>query len=146
MPVEDVSEPVMATWTVGLRMDALMAFEAELDAFLLSTEVEGSCAFVIRMVVEEVVTNLVRHTPPGEDRDSVCEVGIELDERVVTLTIDDFEPSFDPRSAPELDTSAPLEQRRAGGMGLHLVRTMTESLTYEHLDGRNRLTATVPRT
>ena len=60
----------------------------------------------------------------------------------LTVTVEDEAPPFNPRDAPPADTSSPLEQRKAGGVGIELVRTLLESVRYEHTGGRNRLTLT----
>jgi len=63
----------------------------------------------------------------------------------VTVEISDSRPPFDPSAAPPLDVDSPLDERRAGGMGIHLVRNMVDELTYVREDDRNRLTAVIPR-
>jgi serine/threonine-protein kinase RsbW len=72
-------------------------------------------------------------------------IGIVVSAEDVTVTIDDDRSPFSPLDGPALDVEAPLDQRRTGGMGLHLVRSMTDSLSYERVDGRNRLIAVVRR-
>ena len=84
------------------------------------------------------------HTPPYAQDETVT-VAIAVAARTVTVVIEDQRPPFDPFGAPQLDVDAPLEQRRAGGMGLHLVRNLTDELTYENESDRNRLTAVVSR-
>jgi anti-sigma regulatory factor (Ser/Thr protein kinase) len=99
---------------------------------------------VSQLVVEEVVRNLIEHTP----RDACVEevsVAIAIADDHVDVVIDDRRPSFDPGDAPPLDTGAPLDERSAGGMGLHLVREMTDVLDYERTDDGNRLTARIGR-
>jgi anti-sigma regulatory factor (Ser/Thr protein kinase) len=48
----------------------------------------------------------------------------------------DVEP-FDPASAPEVAVTAGMDERRPGGLGLHIVRTMVDELAYDY-DEENR--------
>ena len=45
--------------------------------------------------------------------------------------------AFDPREAPLPDLDAPLDQRQAGGLGMHLVRATMDAVEYRREDGRN---------
>jgi anti-sigma regulatory factor (Ser/Thr protein kinase) len=47
---------------------------------------------------------------------------------------------FDPLGTPPADVASDLDQRRIGGLGIHLVRTLTDHLAYDRRDGTNRLT------
>ena len=49
----------------------------------------------------------------------------------VTLTDHDVEP-FDVTKAPEVDVDLPIEQRTPGGLGLHLIRRMVDSIEYQY--------------
>ncbi len=133
-----------AAWRIPLSVDALASTEREIDAFLGRAGVTGRAAHVSRLVVEEVVRNLIAHTPPYPDgEEAVVTLTVAAD--VVTVIVEDGRPPFAPTDAPPLDIEAPLEQRRAGGMGLHLVRSLTDELRYERHAARNRLTATIRR-
>lgn len=92
----------------------------------------------IQLVVEELFTNFLRH-----NRDGTNEIGIELQlyrERIeVVVTDTDVEP-FDITQVPEIPLDQPLEQRRGGGMGLQLVRTIADKLSYEYSDRTSRVT------
>ena len=48
--------------------------------------------------------------------------------------------AFDPREAPLPNLDAPLEERQAGGLGMHLVRETMDEIDYRREDGRNVLT------
>lgn len=49
----------------------------------------------------------------------------------VTLTDHDVE-AFDITRPPDVDIHAPIEQREPGGLGLHLIRRMADSVEYEY--------------
>ena len=136
--------PNSAQWTVTLAIEAYAAIESEISQFLTRKAVEGHAAYVSQLVIEEIVRNLIVHTPPYA-RDETATVAIEVATHTVTVVIEDQRPFFDPFAAPSLDTDAPLEQRKIGGIGLHLVRSMTDELTYEAVGDRNRLTAVIAR-
>ena len=136
--------PNSSQWTVPLAVEAFAAIEPEIREFLSLAAVDRHAAYVSQLVIEEIVRNLIVHTPPYA-RDETATVTIEVAAHIVTVVIEDQRPSFDPFAAPELDTEAPLEQRKAGGMGLHLVRSLADELTYQTDGDRNRLTAVIAR-
>lgn len=90
------------------------------------------------LIVEELFTNLVRHGVGGESN-----IAVELEREGPHLRIEmtDFgvQP-FDPTAAPEVDITAPVEQRTPGGLGIHLVRRLTEHMAYRHEDGNGTVT------
>ena len=49
----------------------------------------------------------------------------------VTLTDYDVEP-FDVTQAPDVDIDLPIEQRKPGGLGLHLIRRLVDSIEYRY--------------
>lgn len=131
-------------WTIDLSIGGYAAIEPEIAAFFVEQGVVGKPAFVSQVVIEEIVRNLVEHTPPYA-ADETLSISILVSSDDVTVTIEDQRPPFSPDDGPELDTSAPLEERRAGGMGLHLVRSLPDSFAYERIGELNRLTTVVRR-
>jgi serine/threonine-protein kinase RsbW len=51
----------------------------------------------------------------------------------VTLTDHDVE-EFDVTLAPDVDVNLPIEQRRPGGLGLHLIRRMVDTIAYRYIE------------
>lgn len=133
-----------ATWTIPLDIAAYAAIESDLHRFLDDHDVTGRAAFTAQLVIEEIVRNLIEHTPPYATDETVT-IDLAAGPDRVTVTIEDRRPPFDPSDAPPLDTAAPLAERSTRGMGLHLVRRMTDDLVYERVGDRNRLTASVAR-
>lgn len=111
-----------------------------LDGFLDEHDIDERAAFAARLALEEVFTNMVKYSTSSADHVSVQITG-GADGLVLVLVLEDTgaEP-FDPTIHPEPDLQAPLAQRRAGGLGLHLVRNLVDSIEHEYVDGANVIT------
>jgi serine/threonine-protein kinase RsbW len=93
----------------------------------------------LTLLVEELLTNLGKY---GYDLGGAgqAELTLTRDGDRVTLTVVDDGRAFDPLAAPPPDFEQPVEDRPLGGLGLHLIRSLSETASYEYRDGRNRLT------
>lgn len=58
----------------------------------------------------------------------------------LTFIISDSGVAFDPTVKPEVDTTLSAEERNIGGLGIHLIRQIMDSVSYERTDNRNILT------
>ena len=97
--------------------------------------------FVINLALDELITNAVTHGT-FDVPDPTIYIHLKAGQDVVTLTMEDNGSPFDPTTmdAEDVDTTSALEDRAVGGLGLHLVRTFAHEMSYEYVDGRNRLT------
>lgn len=94
--------------------------------------------FDLRLTLEEIFSNIVFYGFEDE-ADHDIRVALHLDgEKLVAEIMDDGRP-FNPLAAPELDVTPPLEDRPPGGMGIHLVRHLMDSLEYRNEAGKNVL-------
>jgi len=96
------------------------------------------------LVLEEIVTNLIKYAwPEGGARSIAVEIG-EIDGHAVLAFEDDGVP-FDPWSTAPPEFPDALERRLPGGMGLHLVRTVSDRIDYDSDRGVNRLAVRLRR-
>jgi len=101
--------------------------------------------FRMNLVLEEMTLNVMTHGRAAGATE--LEVIVSCEGDGVTIEISDDGPRFDPlEDAPLPDPEAPLEDRPVGGLGVHLVRTMMDEITYRYQDGRNRLLMTTSKT
>ena len=84
----------------------------------------------VDLAIEELFTNMVKY---GK---SVTDVTVEIAGIAggveVTLVEEEAVP-FDPTRSAGVDITAPIEERRPGGLGLHLVREMLDSIDYRYV-------------
>jgi sigma-B regulation protein RsbU (phosphoserine phosphatase) len=112
------------------------------DGFLADNHLDPGLSTKINLALEEAVTNVIMYAyPPGTvgkvDLDAVRE------ENGLQFTLTDSGKAFDPTAAPEADLSASVENRPVGGLGIHLVRTIMDRVSYRRADGKNVLTMTI---
>ncbi len=111
----------------------------QVDRFCLSAGLDRDAAFELNLVLEELFTNAVRHGGcEGMKPAAYVRLGL-LERGGVAVEFRDRGAPFDPTSAAEPDVTAPLSERRPGGLGIHLVRQMMHDLEYCRSGGWNRL-------
>ena len=94
----------------------------------------------VKLVLEEAVLNVIKYGFDDDDEHEI-DVALSTDGDMLTIRIEDDGKAFDPlRDAAEPDLDAPLEKRRVGGLGVHLMRTIMDELDYKREAGRNHLT------
>lgn len=87
----------------------------------------------LRLAVEEVFVNIVRHGYAGDSGPITVEVDATR-ERIVVRLIDQA-PAFDPVDVAASDIGASLEARSVGGLGWHLVRQVMDDVRREPASG-----------
>jgi serine/threonine-protein kinase RsbW len=123
--------------TFSRDLSGYLAVAGEVERFCAGNGLPKAVSFKVRLVLEELVLNLIDHAT-GSATDRV-DVRIDLEGGRAVLVLEDDGAPFDPRSAPAFDKFKPLEERGPRGMGIHLVRSVTEGMAYERIDSRNRL-------
>jgi serine/threonine-protein kinase RsbW len=89
------------------------------------------------LAVNEAVTNVLLHGYNGQPGPVLLCVEVTDDDLRVILT--DAAPLFDPTRVPPPDIFLPLEDRPLGGLGVHMMRQLTDELVYRALPDGNEL-------
>jgi phosphoserine phosphatase len=108
-------------------LPAIFAFSA---AFFARERIDRSILPAVDLALEELFTNMVKYNQLT-DKDVRIELTAIARGVEVALTDFDAEP-FDVSRAPDADVDAPIERREPGGLGLHLVRRLADSIAYEY--------------
>ena len=104
--------------------------------------IDDETAKTLNLALEEWVANVINYAYPKGMRGHV-EVTADVADCVLTLVIKDHGEAFDPTQHAEVDINAELDERSIGGLGIHLVRTIMDTVAYQRTpDGYNRLVLT----
>jgi len=129
------SAPLRVERTLQARLERLPLVHDLVDEFTRRSALAPALAHDLRLVVEEACVNVMHYAyagqPPGD-----LTVTIELDDTVrpvaLRVTVQDAGQPFDPLGVPVPDTAAPAEQRPVGGLGVLLMRRLTDMQLHRH--------------
>lgn len=124
---------------VGEALEPLRRFAAQAG---LPEALRGD----LMVIADEVVSNWLKYGRAGAQAPEM-EILARIDEGQLRLSFADTGPAFDPLAAPPPDLDVPLEERPVGGVGVLLVRELTESQRYARIGDRNvlELTRSIPK-
>jgi len=108
-----------------------------LDAFCAAEQLPDEVAWRLRVVLDEIVANVVAYANHGPG--ATMDVWFSRDDDLVKISVADDGPAFDPLARPLPNVTLPLEQRQVGGLGIALVRSLMDDVQYERTT-RNILT------
>jgi serine/threonine-protein kinase RsbW len=111
---------------------------AEVGDFCRANALDEDAEFDLNLVLEELFTNSVRHGGcAGQSPAARIRLNREADG--IAIVYRDRGVAFNPLDAPEANIHAPLEERRPGGLGIHLMRQIMTGLEYRRADDENVL-------
>lgn len=127
---------MMAELTIRADLSAL----AKIADFL--AEELGGCGdelvFAVQLAVDEACSNTILYGYPGGEAGTIV-ITCTVDDETVRVTITDDGVAFDPLTAPAPHLDIPAEERPIGGLGIHFIRTVMDSVAYARKDGKNVL-------
>ena len=124
--------------TIPATLDSLGTIAEYVTAAAASAGLDKRASYRLRLAVDEIATNIIVHGYDEARRQGALEFRADIDERALTLSIEDAGVAYDPRQAPVPDTATPLEQRPIGGLGVYLAIRSVDEFLYERVGDRNR--------
>ena len=93
----------------------------------------------IQVAIEEMVTNVIFYAYP-EGTSADITLTAESDGQEVTFVLSDSGKPFDPTAKEDADLDVAIMDREQGGMGILIVKNIMNEVSYQRIDGENRLT------
>lgn len=130
-------EPGRVEMSFGRGLGSLAGISEFLRGFFIPQGIAQEDLESVTLVVEELFTNILKY---GGGEHEVL-IGIEKKDRELSVSLTDFDVEpFDVRKVPEIRVDRPLSERKPGGLGIHLVKKMTDRIEYEYVDRRGTTT------
>ena len=127
------------------QMGEIRRINAALGDFLSEEGVPDRTIHHDKLVVEELVSNIVRYAFDEAAPGQRIEVDVRTEPRRIAVTIEDSGRPFNPNDASLPTVLELIEENRVGGMGILLVKKLSSELTYARENNRNRVRAIIER-
>lgn len=114
----------------------LPQIEAWIGAFCERCAAPPEMSLKLLLAVEELMSNLIEH---GAGAGREVDLALDCEGEAIVLTFEDRGAAFDPTAQAAPDLTAEVADRRAGGLGLHLIRRLMDEVAYSRVAERNRL-------
>ncbi|MGN0460359.1 MAG: SpoIIE family protein phosphatase [Ruminococcus sp.] len=88
-----------------------------------------------KIVVDEIYSNIVNYS-----KATLAKISIDRDENILTLKFQDNGTPYNPLKSKSPDVTLSSQERKVGGLGIHLVKNISHEMTYSHPEGMNTLT------
>ena len=93
----------------------------------------------LEIALEEAVVNVISYSHATEMELKIQRSSLNVQRPALNVTLTDNGVPFDPTSS-ECDTAKVIEERQIGGLGISLLRQITDELHYQRTDEKNHLT------
>lgn len=120
------------------KFSEIAALSAFVEELCNNLALPAESTMNINLALEEAVANIIMYAyPPTEEHEILLRVTATEEQLIFLLT--DKGNSFDPTQVEDFDTTLPLEERSIGGLGIFLIRSIMNEVTYRRLDDENHL-------
>jgi len=118
--------------------EALARLMGEANEFLEESAVPEQVVYKANLILEEVLTNIIKYAFGDQEAHEISVV-LTLSDTALAIEFVDDGREFNPLLAPEPEARHSILDCTIGGLGIHLVKTMTESVVYRRDQQKNIL-------
>jgi|GEM_PF-845239 serine/threonine-protein kinase RsbW len=92
----------------------------------------------INLILEELYSNSINY---GKSKAVQININLDIKLNLLTIIYEDNGTPFNPLSVQtNIDSSVSVQESKIGGLGIHLVKNMTDAQHYKRYDNKNQLT------
>ena len=126
------------TLQIKNSLTAVQAANQTVSRWLTDLGAPSEIQYFANLAIEEFVTNVIKYGHDDGNQHTI-EVSLSLAGSELELTIIDDGREFNPLEAPEPAIGMSVEERPVGGLGIYLVRKMSDRMEYTRAGQKNRL-------
>ena len=120
-------------------MESLPEIQAFVRAELEAMDCPEETQKQLFIVIDEVFANVASYAYADGEGSVTVRLETESEPRAAVLTFLDSGVPFDPLTMKTPDISLKARERKIGGLGIFMVRKLTDEVSYAYADGKNIL-------
>ena len=120
------------------RRAELRRIVALVEQFAAENRLPDGVVNDIDVALDEALSNIVAYGYEAPGSGTIM-VRLAYQNGEVCVEVEDAGRAFDPLQAPLPDLTGDLTERRVGGLGIHFIRSLMDTVSSDRHDGRNRL-------
>lgn len=124
---------------VLMKLQDLSAFMVAFDDYQESIVMDQTVFFDIKICVDEIIANIFKHGYKESKQVPRVDVEVYKKSNQFFVEVTDNSDYFNPYGADNPDLTATLEDRKIGGLGIHLIKNLSDSLEYCPIKNGNKL-------
>ena len=121
------------------NIDELKTIEGRLNELAESWDIPSKTVFNIMLSLEELVSNTIFYGFNDNDEHTIV-LSFHLNGDALKICIEDNGVAFNPLDAGTPNIDDTVENRPIGGLGIHLVKNLMDSVEYQRNNDMNILT------
>ncbi|MCQ2529766.1 MAG: ATP-binding protein [Lachnospiraceae bacterium] len=129
---------------VEKQFDALVDHLPLVSAFVEDELEKLACPMKVTLklaiALEEIYVNIAQYGYDNKGGDCLVGVGFNPEDGTVAVKFIDSGIPFNPLEKEDPDITLPAEERGIGGLGIFMVKQISDDVSYEYKDGENILT------
>jgi len=123
-------------------IDEAVATARWIDRIASEQGLSAETLFAVQVCAEELLTNIVRH---GGNPGPRIEVTLSVSADGIELMVEDDGKPFDVATTPPRRIDQPLDEIQPGGLGIQLIHSFADRLSYQRAGLGNRVLAAFDR-
>jgi len=136
---QQLDEHMQRSITLTNNLDEIPQLASFVEEVCETLGFDMSTTMNMNLAIEEAVVNVIDYAYPNDTK-GIINIEAKANDQRLKFIISDSGIPFDPTAKAEVDTTLSVEERPIGGLGIHLVRQIMDSINYERVDGKNVLT------
>lgn len=92
----------------------------------------------IRLAVDEAITNIIKHAYNGDENHTI-EIQISFKKDRICIELLDTGTTFNISTFPEPNIKEKIKQKKRGGMGVYLIHSLMDDVSYGREDDANKM-------
>jgi len=127
-----------STITIKNNLKELRRVNDVIDDWGRTANFSQSSLYNVQLALEEILTNIISYAYNDQKIHEIL-IRFDMTREILSIIIEDDGMEFDPTVVTEPNLDSDLENRKIGGLGLHLVKKIMRRMEYKRVVNKNIL-------